>query len=161
MNVIALTRVRVPYFVVYTKTIVLFGSLEIVCMEWDPKSYSNCHFTNTCEVYMYVHALAHVKALYSYTLLLDYETLEHECVVVYTKRTVLLRFGSLEIVWKWICTLIKVLYRGMKLLRDKDNLLTMDEGPTPMCPLFRCSTVLHLAGPFPSISYISTSLIAH
>ena len=85
MNVIALTRVRVPYFVVYTKTIV-------------PKSYSNCHFTNTCEVYMYVHALAHVKALYSYTLLLDYETLEHECVVVYTKRKVLLRFGSLEIV---------------------------------------------------------------
>ena len=52
----------------------------------------------TCEVYMYVHALAHVKALYSYTLLSDYETLEHECVVVYTKRTVLLRFGSLEIV---------------------------------------------------------------
>ena len=33
MNVIALTRVRVPYFVVYTKTLVLFGSLEIVCME--------------------------------------------------------------------------------------------------------------------------------
>ena len=47
---------------------------------------------------MYVHALAHVKALYSYTLLLDHETLEHECVVVYTKRKVLLRFGSLEIV---------------------------------------------------------------
>ena len=40
-----------------------------------------------------------MKALYSYTLLLDYESLErHECVVVYTKRTVLLRFGSLEIV---------------------------------------------------------------
>ena len=63
---------------------------------------------------MYVHALAqcHVKALYSYALLLDHETLEHECVVVYTKRKVLLRFGSLEIVCVEmnVYTKIKVLH---------------------------------------------------
>ena len=59
---------------------------------------------------MYVHALAHVKALYSYTLLLDHETLEHECIVVYTKRKVLLRFGSLVCVEMNVYSKIKVLY---------------------------------------------------
>ena len=48
---------------------------------------------DTCEVYMYVHALTHVKALY--TMSLDFTLY---IMNVYTKTKVLFMFGSLETV---------------------------------------------------------------
>ena len=73
MNVNTLTCVRVPYFVVYTKTIVLlkFGSLEIVCIEKRSKKAIQIATLpiHVKFIYMYIHTLAHVKALHFYVRL--------------------------------------------------------------------------------------------